>query len=85
MSDEMREMIEQCGVSCSECGCVEKDYDTYLRDWFRVDLPHHKIEEFPCITFCMPSVVFCSILCFSGFGDRLTRIQLTGTDRIESG
>lgn len=82
MSEAMREAVEQYGVCCDECNKVTHDYESYTERWFRVEIPHHEIEKIEGVTFCMPHGVFCSIGCFSGFGDRLVRLQMFGTDAI---
>ena len=82
MSEETRRAVEQHGLACAECGKVEYDYDSFEQHWFHVIIPHRDVEKMESVTFCMPCGDFCSIGCFSGFGDRLVRLRLFGTDKI---
>lgn len=82
MSVQLREAVEQFGISCDECHKITHDYNAYADTWFHVAIPHREIEKMEAVTFCMPAGNFCSIGCFSGFGDRLVRLQIFGTDAI---
>lgn len=75
-------MVACITYECGECGKLEHDELEFRKHWFQVEIPRDDIERIEGITFCMPTAEFCSLECFSAFGDRLVRIKYIGTDRL---